>query len=83
MSSHRDSHSDDDPEDDNDSADNFDDLAKYSEEVDDLARYLEGLTVGTEYRRFGYFKCSKCEKTWQSANVFCEYKGDGEFEVRM
>jgi len=69
----------DDPADYYDPADHQDD----SDEVDDLANYLEGLTVGIEYRRFGYFKCSKCKKTWQSANVFCEYKGDGKFEVRM
>lgn len=68
-----------------------DEYEYYEEEPDDdydeLIEQMESLTVGTEYKRFGYFECTKCSKTWRSANVVCEYKGkeDGKdvFKVRQ
>ena len=64
--------------------------ADYSDESDDDDESddeSDSLIIGEEYRRFGYFQCRQCDKTWQSAFVFCEYKGkkNGEhiFKVRF
>ena len=55
------------------------------EGVNELVAQMSTLRVGQEYRRFGYFKCERCNKSWQSANTYCMYKGiiNGEekFEV--
>ena len=47
-------------------------------ELDDLISYLSRLRIGQEYRRYGYYRCPGCSKTWQSAQTFCIYKGTGD-----
>ena len=38
-----------------------------------LTQNMSGLQIGREYRRYGYFCCPDCNKTWQSAQAFCIY----------
>ena len=73
----------------------------YSADTEDatlagLTQNMSGLQIGREYRRYGYFCCPDCNKTWQSAQAFCIYtrtpdkkdkrgriikKGEAVFEV--
>ena len=32
--------------------------------------------IGEEDRRYGFFKCPKCYKRWESARAFCVYQGN-------
>ena len=78
----------DDGRDDNDDYQDYDDYPDYDEqaededdrqaELEDLISYLSHLRIGQEYRRYGFYRCPGCSKTWQSAQTFCIYKGTGD-----
>ena len=60
-----------------------DDDAENNETVDDeeanrLLCQMKRLTVGKEYRRFGYFYCRPCNRSWQNPHVYLQYKGKEE-----
>ena len=41
--------------------------------------------VAEEDRRYGFFKCPKCYKRWESARTFCVYQGivDGRHKYKV
>ena len=43
------------------------------------------ITVEIGDRRYGFFKCPKCYKRWESARTFCVYQGivDGRHKYKV